>query len=362
MIICIDCRMLLHSGIGVYIKHIVNGLLQNGQPLTLLGNKGIINKCITKSNNCKVISFNSSIYSISEQLKYPFVIPSCDIFISPHYNIPLFPVKAKNFIVTIHDMYHIDYQHLLSLKQRIYVNILMRAAIILSKNIITVSYFSKQQIIRFTNKNVEDRVNVIYNGIDQKIFHTKVTIEKKENYILFVGNVKPHKNLLNSLKAFKLLLKQFPTVKFYVVGKKDGFINGGVEHLAEIIDELNNKVTFTGWVDDAELVNYYRNALLLIFPSFYEGFGLPPLEAMSCGCPVIASNLSSIPEVCGSAAYYFNPYDYYNIAEALAEVISNDKLRQTLVEAGYERVQEFSWQKSVEKHFEIIQSIAQKLS
>jgi glycosyltransferase involved in cell wall biosynthesis len=120
---------------------------------------------------------------------------------------------------------------------------------------------------------------------------------------------------------------------------------------------IRYNIEFVGYPDDNQLVELYRNAALLSFPSFYEGFGLPPLEAMACGCPVVVSNVASLPEVCGDAAYYVDPYNVESIAEGMYKVLTDEALRQGLIEKGFARARFFSWEKSAKKHIEVFQGV-----
>lgn len=179
-------------------------------------------------------------------------------------------------------------------------------------------------------------------------------ISRRKNYILYVGNLKPHKNLLRVLKAFLLLRDS--NLNFKIVGRVKN-LRTVDEEVYKIINRMKYRIEFLEDIDDIELYNLYREARLLIFPSIYEGFGYPPLEAMACGTPVVASNVASIPEVCGDAAFYINPYDVSDIVRGLKEILNNEKLSESLIEKGLKRVKLFSWQNFVEKFLSIIGNI-----
>ena len=346
----IDFRMHNASGIGRYIRNLVPFLI-NKFDVTLLVKKDEV-KNYNFLNKVNVIDINSKIYSVNEQIELSKKVSKNDIFWTPHYNVPILPIKAKKRIVTIHDVYHLAFYDTLSLPQKIYSKFMINQAVKKSDVILSVSEFSKQEIIKYTNTN--KNIEIIYNGIEESWMDKNVSFDEKENYILYVGNVKPHKNLVRALKAFSLLKDN--NVKFKIVGKKDGFITKDTE-IDKIAKHLKNRVEFTGYVSDDELKKLYKKAKIFLFPSLYEGFGIPPLEAMASGTPVISSNVASLPEVCGDSAYYVNPYDVNDIAKGMETVLKDEELQKELVQEGLERVKLYSWEKSANKLIKIIEGL-----
>lgn len=325
MQIVLDDRMRNHSGIGTYIRNLSHYI-------------------DTESAN-----MTAPIFSIKEQLEFPFKIPVCDLFWSPQYNVPILPVRAKQRVVTIHDVYQLAFFDELPVTHKIYVKYMIEKACKVSDKIVTVSEFSKQEILKYTAIN-PDKITVIYNGADEG-FNSGYNFNKiDEPYILFVGNVKKNKNLKNALLAFEAIADKMDA-KFYIVGKKEGFVSGDAE-VFEIIKRLDDKIFLTGEVSLEELKNYYANAKLFIFPSYYEGFGLPILEAMSFGLPIIASNAASIPEVGGAAVTYFDPFDIESIAVAMLENIDCGKKEYT------ETLSRFSWRKCADEHMKLFESLS----
>ena len=358
--IAIDFRMHNASGIGTYIKNIVPFLI-NKFEIILLGNENEIKK-YTWSNRVKIIECHSGIYSIQEQFELANKIPKCNIFWSPHYNIPLLPIRAKKRIVTVHDVFHLAFYDSLNFKQKLYAKLLINQAVFRSDRVLTVSKFSVDEIRKYTHTTKE--INIVYNAIDFdkfKIIDDKKSIELvldkyslPEKFLLFVGNVKPHKNLKNLLLAIKDM-----DINLVIVGKKDGFITGDNE-ITNIIEKnnLKNKIYFTGYVDDDDIPAIYNLAKLFVFPSLYEGFGIPPLEAQACGCPVVCSNVASLPEVGGKdSVVYCNPYDIEDIKEKIELVLGNDRLQEELVEKGFENIKRFSWEKSAQEIIKIIEGL-----
>lgn len=364
----IDARLIKASGIGVYLKNIIPSLLDDFK-ITLLGD---IEQLMQEewSRRTQIISCQAPIYSIKEQLALRNKIPTCDLLWSPHYNIPLLPIKAKKRVVTIHDVYHLAYKHTLTSPQKLYSKLLLNAAVRVSDKIITVSNFSKSEIIKYTNAR-QELVHVVHNGVDRNRFANSNRKELseaakmqfpflKKKFILFVGNVKPHKNLLTLLHAFNSLQEEFLDYYLVIVGKREGFITGDTQ-IAALIEQqefLQKRVIFTGHVPDEILPSLYRAASLFVFPSFYEGFGLPPLEAMASGCPVVASCAASIPEICGDAAEYFDPHDPIALANTIYRVLNSVKVQEKLIENGSKQIRNFTWSKAAEKHLFLLKELA----
>ena len=361
MTISIDCRMLEMSGIGRYVKELLPDICKAFSHITLLGNISSLSFYKADYNNITVIEMIAPIYSLKEQVELYKKIPSCDIFWSPHFNIPIFPIKAKHRVVTIHDVYHLAFFKDLGFAQKMYAKLFVNAALFLSDKVITVSRFSQTEILKYTSGKYADKISVIHNGVVETTYpQTKVS--NTEKYILYVGNVKPHKNLIRALLAFKELVQTdvtFHTYKFKIVGKKDGFINGDsqINALCENDEILKKHVVFTGFVSDDELRRLYENSDLLFFPSYYEGFGFPPLEAMAWGCATCVSKAASLPEVCGDASIYFDPYDINDMKQKLKQVLKSAELRTYLIGKGYTQVKKFKWETAAIKHIELFNTV-----
>jgi glycosyltransferase involved in cell wall biosynthesis len=366
--IVIDTRMINSSGIGRYLQNILPEIVKYFPNTILLGDAELLKK---KSNysNLNIIPFNKSIYSVSEQLEYTKIVPACDIFFSPHYNVPLLPIKAKYRITTIHDVFHLAYFQDLSISQKIYAKLLINQALKKSDCIITVSEFSKKEILKYTNTKYERKISVIHNGVilNKKLSENHNYFYDNKAYFLFVGNVKPHKNLRRAIEAFRLLLLdceqyQYEKPHFIIVGKREGFItsDNNISNLIASDPLLLNNVTFTGWISDEELNRLYANTLALVFPSYYEGFGFPPLEAMSIGAPVIVANRASLPEVCGNAVLYFDPYDVMDIYSKMKYIFSNENIRKDLIERGMHNVRKFTKEFSINSHIQLFEKYVNK--
>jgi glycosyltransferase involved in cell wall biosynthesis len=177
-----------------------------------------------------------------------------------------------------------------------------------------------------------------------------------ENFILYTGSAFPHKNLERLVSAFSLLREQHDNLKLVLVGKRE-WHSKRLSAWAKKNSPYYSDIIFTGFIPDEELKWYYEHARAYVFPSLSEGFGLPGLEAMVHGCPVVSSNYTCLPEVHGDAAHYFNPEDVQDIAQKIDEVISNERLRQKLVEKGYENTKRFSWRKFATQHLALFEKL-----
>jgi glycosyltransferase involved in cell wall biosynthesis len=360
----IDARMIDSSGIGTYLQNLIP-FLKKHMILYLLGDKKKISKYIDISE-VNVIPMKSSIYFPLEQVEYILKVKDVDVFWSPHFNVPIFPVRAKKRIVTIHDVFHLAFKDLYNLFERSYAKLLIDSAVRFSDLIITVSQFSKSEILKHT-KVKEDKIKVIYNGVDTKRFKVypeeeKIKIKNKYNlpdkFLFFVGNVKPHKNLKGLLRAFERIIGEEKNIFLVITGKKEGFIKGDKE-IFKILNNryLKDRVIFTGYMSNEDLPLLYNLADIFVFPSLYEGFGLPPLEAMACGCPSIVSKITPLMEICGDAVYYVDPYDVEDMAKGIMKVLKDNNLKEEMKRKGYERVNNFSWEKSAIEHLKLINEI-----
>jgi len=352
----IDLRMLKASGIGTYIINLIPNII-NTYPKTnfhLIGKKNeILNYHWANKNNVTVENCEAPIYSISEQFLLAKSAKT-DLLWVPHYNIPVF--YSGKLLVTVHDAFHLAMlEYVGGIHKRLYAKALFTAIKYKANKIICVSQFSANELIRLTGVN-PDKIVVIHNGVNKEWFEIKK--EKRPHnkpYLLYVGNVKPHKNLVRLLEAFELLANKIPH-DLIIVGKKAGFITGDTI-IEKKATSLKQRVHFTGYVDNQLLHQYFIHAKTLVFPSLYEGFGLPPLEAMACGCPVIVSNAASLPEVCGDAAIYCDPYSVEDIANKIEQLLADKNLQQQMRLKGIERAKTFSWEKTAKKTCEIIEEL-----
>jgi len=351
--IAIDVRMINNSGIGTYIKNVVPSIIEAlpQYQFILLGNKNELSQYMCASN-VELLHCMAPIYSINEQIKIKKLVPyNVDLFWSPHYNIPL--AYSGKLLVTIHDVFHLEMEG--NLHKLFYAKLMFYAISRKADAILCVSRFTKSQLLKHIKYDASS-IFSIPNGVNAEWFSiSKQRIKHTRPYLLYVGNVKPHKNLVRLLKSYKLICNFIPH-DLIIVGKKEGFITGD-QTVIEMATHLKERVIFTGYVNQNELQQYFINATALIFPSLYEGFGLPAIEAMACRCPVVASNAASLPEVCGDAAIYFNPYSIEEMAEKLLHITKDVALRNRLIEKGLERAKHFLWQKSADATLEAIYKV-----
>ncbi len=262
-------------------------------------------------------------------------------------------------IVTVHDIIPAKYPELLpKMKYHYYYTLPMLLRN--SSAIICDSENTKKDVMDYYR--VEGKpIYVIYAGFDRKTFSPakadKRTIKERyglDRYYLYVGDIRPYKNLKRALEAFASLDDR--EVKFVIAGRKDPRFFPEIEKTINGLS-LKDRVFVPGYFPGEDLPQLYSEALAFVFPSLYEGFGLTPLEAMASGCPVVASNAASIPEVCGDAAYYIDPYSPESIAEGMSRVAEDEALRQNLIAKGFERAKLFSWKKAAQELIKVFEAV-----
>jgi len=343
--IAIDARELkkdLTTGIKRFLKNFLDNIREKNIYLCIDKNT-YIDDYKDKFNILKIntgFTFYYDFFCLNNLIKKNDI----DIFFSPYYKAPLFN-KARR-IITIHDLHFLNpslRKGLNRIKPFIsYLKVLIKN----SYKIITVSEFSKSQIIK--NFSIDkDKIKVIYNGISN-IFRKvpedyKVKLKEKYSidfpYILYVGNILPHKNLAGLILAFNILQEKYKDYKLIIIAKRDkNFFT-----LSNLIKKLNleKKIIFFDFVFDNDLVLFYNFSNIFVFPSFYEGFGLPPLEAISCGATVACSYIEPLKEILNNSVIYFDPYSFKDIAEKIDLVLSDDKLMIDLRKRAQEVIKRY---------------------
>ena len=300
-------------------------------------------------------------YSVREQFSVPMTLARArvDLFHAPHYVVS--PFTTIPYVVTIHDCIHLRFpQYLPSQAARVYAQVMMRTAARRARRVLTVSQASKDDIRHFLGVP-DSKVEVIHNAIDagiaaaptaEAITRVCQRFQLTSSYILYAGNIKPHKNVDRLIEAYSILRRRgYEQVKLLIIGDEiSKYLN-----LRRLVHrfQLHQHVRFFGFVPEATLAVLYRKAAMFVFPSLYEGFGLPPLEAMAAGTPVITSKVSSLPEVVGDAALLVDPMDAGAIADAMARLLDDEALRRDLIRRGHERARAFSWTRSVARTREV---------
>ena len=292
-------------------------------------------------------------------------------FPSHHFGRVGFMMK-KPFIITVHDLIRyfdmIGYGPLIhrpNVKDRFWLNLDYHGVKKAAK-IIVPSGRTKLDLMKFLGVP-EDKIRVIYHGVDEVFKPTKGWRPCEEPYVLFVGSEHPRKNLTTLLIAFGKLKKEYPEFRDVKLVKA-GRIGGGEEDFRrrtlELIKSLGieKDVVFVDWISQESLASMYTNAEVFAFPSLYEGFGWPPVEAMACGCPVISSNTSCMPEILGDAALYVNPRDVDGWKEALALILSDSNLRRKLTSRALERAKFFTWERAAKETLEVYREVEEQYS
>lgn len=267
-----------------------------------------------------------------------------DLYWQPNF-IPNGGIKAQKIVTTVHDFSWEIYPEFQPKERVKYFKKYFYSSLQGCDHIITGSKFTKDEIMERTGIAPE-KISVIYHGIDHTLFYPKLN-PKKQKYILSVGSIEPRKNLKNLLLAYSLLDTTLKDDYHLLLVGGSGWENA---EIMALITKLDKWVHYSGFVSDEELSILYSGASLFVYPSLYEGFGIPPLEAMACGAPVIVSNVSSLPEVCLDAAFYVNPLDIEAIKEGMVCVLKNTLLREEFIVKGLARAKEFSWEKSAREH------------
>ena len=351
-------------GIGTYVRNLLRHLsrLDSQTEYVILCRVEDCGSVEELGENFRSIPEVARNYSISEQLRIPLDLrrEGIDLFHAPHYVLP--PLTPCKSVVTIHDCIHLRFpQYLPNRLAYAYARSSMWVATHRSNRVLTVSEASKRDILRYFSIP-EGKIDVIYNAIDERFGETPSPDEVERvreryqlnaPYVLYAGNIKPHKNLERLIEAFHTLRQDgdLAHVKLLIIG--DEISKYAALRRAVHRYKLHKHVRFFGFVPDKTLAVLYRLARVFVFPSLYEGFGLPPLEAMASGTPVITSDVSSLPEVVGDAALLIDPLDPAAIADAMRRVLMDSDLRETLRQKGLERVREFSWERSVRRVREI---------
>ncbi len=273
------------------------------------------------------------------------------------------------YIITVHDLiryFDLDgediFIHRPNRRDRFYLN-LDYTGIKKAAGIIAVSQTTKNDLINHLGIP-DERISVVYQGIDHNLFRPVSRRIYDHPYILFVGSEQPRKNFRGLLKAFSMLKSdpRFKSLKLVKVGTAGGQETDFRSQTIGVVDDLNlsSEVIFTELIPETDLPAYYSGAEVLVLPSLYEGFGCPVLEAMACGCPVITSDNSSLPEVVGKAGIMVNPNDINSLTQVMGQVLTNDKLRGEMARRGLEQAKKFSWKKTAEQTLEVYNRVSEQ--
>src|SRR6186713_1393680 len=358
MRVAIDTRKIHDFGIGTYIRNLLRQLARIDQntEYILLCREPDLGIAAQLGPNFRGVIEPSPNYSLREQIHVPWVLrrERPDVYHAPHYVLP--PAVRCRSVVTIHDCIHLMFpQYLPNRAAYAYARASMWTAARRSDRILTVSEASKRDILHLFNVKPE-KIVVVYNAIDEHfaaipsdehVARVRERYQLDHKFVLYVGNIKPHKNLVRLIEAFSQLRRTHDDVKLLIIG--DEISKLPALRRAVHRHKLHKHVRFLGYLKDDTLTVLYRLASVFVFPSLYEGFGLPPLEAMASGTPVVTSNVSSLPEVTGDAAVLVDPYDPQAIADGIYQVLTDEQLRRDLRRKGVARAGMFSWEQSVRR-------------
>jgi len=358
--IYIDGLFYKGAGIGRYYESLLKGLVQKGMkiytcvPVEL--RKDFEQDFKQYSKNIIPIYVNYKKFSLKGFWEQGKILKNLEeeisVFHFPHINLPFY--VPKNLVVTIHDLCPFTKFWDRSYFKRKIFEWHFKRAIKKAKRIIAISESSKKEIGSIC-PTCNAKIKVIYEFVDEKFlrikdYHNKERLIKDE-YILFVGSRKKHKNLSCLILAFSQVKNKFPNLKLVIAGKKDSEIDE-VNLLKNKLD-LEEKIIEIISPSDEEIINLYKHAKLFIFPSLYEGFGLPPLEAIACSCLVITSNIPALKEILGENIACFNPYSVDNIADKIINVLVSERKRKALLEEGKKRLKLYSKDKIINQYIEL---------
>lgn len=368
MRIGIDARKLHDFGIGTYIRNLVRHLarIDHDTEYVLLCRAEDVEALASLGENFRPVVEAAANYSVAEQVRVPLAVrrERVTLFHAPHYVLP--PLVGCRSVVTIHDCIHLMFpQYLPGRLAHFYARVAITLAARRATRVITVSESSKRDILRYVHLPPE-KIDVIPNAYDERfavepreedVVRVRERYQLHGEFVLYAGTVKPHKNIERLIDAFHRVRRQgLDHLKLVLIG--DDISKYAALRRAVHRHQLHQHVRFLGYVPEETLAVMYRLAGVFVFPSLYEGFGLPPLEAMASGTPVVTSNLSSLPEVAGDAAILVDPYDPASIADGIRRVLGDEELRRTLRRLGLARARQFSWEASVRRVREIYRQAA----
>lgn len=349
------------TGIGLYIENLTRYLLkidkQNQYVLFL--KKDFFHSLVFSEQNVKKVLSDYQWYSYGEQLFFPRVLKKekLDIAHFPNFNAPIFYNGKK--IVTIHDLTTHNFPgHRSNFGWRKFAfRMVFKNSIEKSDKIIAVSETTKNQIVK--NYNIADsKIKVVYSGLPNKKSDVKCQMSNvlPKPYIFFTGVWRKHKNIINLIKAFVILKNEYrKDIQLVLGGQEDEFYNEPRKVLESL--KLKDCVIATGFIPQEKLSMFFANAFVFVFPSFTEGFGFAPLEAMSYSVPCAVSNIPALRESSGEAALYFDPHSPEDVAGKIALLLNDENLRKDLIQKGLKNIEKYDWTECAEKTLEVYRSV-----
>lgn len=373
MKIGIDCRMWNETGVGRYIRNIVRELsvLDQQNEYVLFFMEDTFEQ-VELPNNFKKVKANIRWHTFAEQLKLPWIFfkENLDLLHVPHFNVPI--LYPRSYVSTIHDLTILRVNtgrattksYPMIVLWRVAFRLVLLSTILRSKYIFTVTNSVKEDLIE-TFGIKREKLVVSPAAVSKRYKKTSseeiVRVKEKYNlnkpYLYYVGNAHPHKNLERLIEAFEIISKRDNNLLLALGGKKDFFYTRLEDEWKD--KPIYEKVRFLGFVDEEDMPALYSGAEAFVNPSMYEGFGIQLLEGFSCGTKMVCSNTTSLPEVGGDAAYYFDPRSVDNIAETVLFALQDNN--EEKVRLGYDRVKHYSWKESAKTVLSVYNSVLHKL-
>ena len=357
--IAIDARI-INSSTGRYVERLITYLeeIDTKNTYSILVPEKDRNYWTPKNQNFTVRTVPFKNYSFNEQLGFALYLKKLNPDLV-HFCMPQQPVMYRGKkITTFHDLtllktYNSDKEWLTYHAKQLIGKQIFRRVAEQSNHLIAVSEFTKKEVQSYFAVP-DNKISVVYESSDiTSVSPRKVSLPFTE-YLLYVGQQSDYKNIKRLGDAHQLLLAKYPHLGLVLVGSKNAAAKANEAYFKE---RNYSNILYTGFVSDAELAWLYGHAKAYIFPSLMEGFGLPGLEAMGYGTPVISSNATCLPEVYGKAAHYFNPLDTSDIADAIEQVITNESLQDKLVKAGYKQIKKYSWKKQAQQTLALYEKV-----
>lgn len=355
------------SGVDWYTHHVIKEMMELLAPdeqLFLFTNRETgFEKEALSSPGTTVVMSRFRFQEPWRQFILPLLLQRHRIDVCFFTNFVLSIAATCPMVLTIHDLSFKLFPRTHSLRNVIWARSLVPISTRRAQRVIADSYNTKIDLLRVMNV-AEEKVDVVHLGASE-LFSPEPHADDAETisrygitepYILYVGTLEPRKNLTMLIRCFDKIARERPDVHLVLAGRRGWMAQAIFDELEK--RDLLGRIQITGYVRDEDLPAIYRSASVFIYPSLYEGFGLPPLEAMSSGVPVIVSRNSSLPEVVGEAGLYVNPLDAEEMAEAIGRVLDDKELANSLREKGFERARQFSWHKTAVKTLEIIRAAA----
>jgi glycosyltransferase involved in cell wall biosynthesis len=347
--LAVDARGLHTSGIGRYLRAVLREVLQDPRfhPVTLLGHPEALHAFVRDEGaRARVEAFPHSFYAPAAQAAWAALRARgrllADVTFFPHYDVPLMD-GSRRLVVTVHDLAHFRLPEQFPAWRRAAAGLVLRRALRRAHRILTGSRTSAKDLAAW-HPGVADRLEVVPYGVSTPSAPEAEAVRWAGAYrpfLLCVGNRKPHKNLTAAVEVLARLRSDFPALRLVIAGRGFG-TDDGVTALAAALG-VGDAVVELGEVEDARLNALYGAAECLLFPSIFEGFGLPVLEAMAAGLPVVASDFAAVAEAAGGAAALVPPYAHDRMADAVRHILTDDTLRAERVRQGRARAAQFSW-------------------